>query len=254
MRTKAWILGLLPALVMTTSVLTSTLTQSVVTYPTRLEPVLGLTNANVLRATEFFSTSANMFWEVMLNGTYNEYGGGDALAEPATRFAHLFQTAENDKTLKLLNDAEDPIMGVVANVSRNIAASLSKGIATNNEYRETYATDNKVKGENLGPVTFINVRWPWLLLLGSQILMSMIFVTIIIMRTALSNLGVTKSSLLPVLFAINSEDRALVEDSTEDKYNEEFKKIADGATGVVGKFSTGLTRRGWVLKGPNDEI
>jgi hypothetical protein len=67
-------------------------------------------------------------------------------------------------------------------------------------------------------------------------------------------LGVTKSSLLPVLFAIDSEERASVEDSTEGNFHEEFKKITDGATGVVGKLNMGLKRRGWVLKGPEDEI
>lgn len=103
-------------------------------------------------------------------------------------------------------------------------------------------------------MTFVSVRWPWLLLLGSQILLSVTFVIIVIIRTAVSTVGVTKSSLLPVLFAISPEERALVEDSTEDKYHEEFTKIVDGATGVIGKLSTGVKRRGWVLKGPRDEI
>jgi hypothetical protein len=115
-------------------------------------------------------------------------------------------------------------------------------------------TDSRVKGENLGPVTFVKVRWPWLLLLGTQILLTVIFVTAVIIQTAHSRLGVTKSSLLPVLFAIDSEERASVEDSTEGNFHEEFKKITDGATGVVGKLNMGLKRRGWVLKGPEDEI
>ncbi|KAH6894460.1 hypothetical protein B0T10DRAFT_545972 [Thelonectria olida] len=190
--------------------------------------------------------------DALLDGTYNEYGGGDSLSSPGTRFGTLLRTS----TLKnpLGQGVEDPIMGVVANVSRNIAASLSKGIITTNE-NDGAVSRAQVKGENLGPVTFVRVRWPWLLLLGSQIVLSVVFVGVVIMRTATSGFGVMKSSLLPVLFAINSEERASIEaGTTERKYQEEFTKIVEGAPGVVGQFSTGRLRRGWVLRRPHREI
>ncbi|KAF4949626.1 hypothetical protein FSARC_13419 [Fusarium sarcochroum] len=187
----------------------------------------------------------------ILNDTiYDGPATPSGYTKPATRFAYLFRAALMDKSRGRLRKSGDPVLGVVTNVSRNIAASLSRGMAINNDIRE-------IIGENLGPVVFVKVRWPWLIFLGSQILLSLIFVTIIITRTALSNLGATKSSLLPVLFAISPEVRALVEkitETNEDKYHQEFEKIADGATGVVGMFSPGIKGRGWVLRGPKSEI
>ncbi|KAM0421049.1 hypothetical protein ACHAPT_011120 [Fusarium lateritium] len=62
MRKKAWFLGLLPAVVLTTGILTSTLTQSVVTYSTRYEPMSGVSKATVLRAMEYITITQNLGW------------------------------------------------------------------------------------------------------------------------------------------------------------------------------------------------
>ncbi|KAJ4246504.1 hypothetical protein NW762_013444 [Fusarium torreyae] len=181
----------------------------------------------------------------ILNGT--DDGFTNVHPEPVTQLELLFRAAVTDSLKGRLRKTEDPVMGVVANVSRNIAASLSKGAGQN---------DNKVEGDGFSPIVYVKIRWPWLLLLGSQILLSVIFVTFVITRTTLSNLGVTKSSLLPVLFAVSPDVRALVEKSTGtdyDKSHQEFTEIADQAQGVVEKFSPGIKERGWVLREPNSE-
>lgn len=108
-----------------------------------------------------------------------------------------------------------------------------------------------VEGENLVPVTFVRVRWQWLSLLGSQIVLSVAFLVAVIVRTADSGLGVTKSSLLPALFAINAAERALIEasgDSVDVIYQDELTQIANDAKGIVGQFSTGEKRHGWILR------
>lgn len=100
-------------------------------------------------------------------------------------------------------------------------------------------------------MTLVKVRWAWLALVATQIVLSIIFVVVIITRTSTSGLGVVKSSLLPVLFAINSEDRALLEeglDAKKGKLEEEYVKIKRRAPDIVGRLGTGRSGRGWVLK------
>lgn len=82
-------------------------------------------------------------------------------------------------------------------------------------------------------------------------MLSVAFLTFVIICTANSGLGVTKSALLPALFAISAEERVLIETrdgSVDAKYREEFTEISNLATGIVGQFGTGSKRHGWILR------
>lgn len=73
--------------------------------------------------------------------------------------------------------------------------------------------------------SYIKVRWPWLTFLAAQVLLSVVILVMIITETARSGVDIVKSSTLPSLFAINSKDKA----EMEDDFDKEEPVFDDGS-------------------------
>ncbi|KAJ0364990.1 hypothetical protein COL26b_012252 [Colletotrichum chrysophilum] len=64
--------------------------------------------------------------------------------------------------------------------------------------------------------TYIKVRWEWLTFLAVQICLSVVILVMVIWETATADVDIIKSSTLPALFAINSEELANIEHRFEE--------------------------------------
>ncbi|KAF4846065.1 hypothetical protein CGCSCA4_v006524 [Colletotrichum siamense] len=73
-----------------------------------------------------------------------------------------------------------------------------------------------VEGTAWTKQTYIKVRWEWLTFLAVQVCLSIIILVMIIWETAVADVDIIKSSTLPALFAINSEELASIEHRFEE--------------------------------------
>ncbi|KAF5515254.1 hypothetical protein CGCS363_v001682 [Colletotrichum siamense] len=90
----------------------------------------------------------------------------------------------------------------VDGMARNIAMGLTNSLL---------GANSNVIGEALQSEVYVDVHWPWLALLAAQILFSIIFLVLVVIETATSNIAVVKSSTLPAIFAINATEKAGME-------------------------------------------
>ncbi|KAF6787892.1 hypothetical protein CSOJ01_15130 [Colletotrichum sojae] len=90
----------------------------------------------------------------------------------------------------------------VDGMARNVAAGLTNSLLNN--------TPN-VHGTAFRSQTYVQVRLPWLALLGAQVVLSLIILLVIIIETATADVDIVKSSALPSLFAISAEEKANLE-------------------------------------------
>ncbi|KAJ0161989.1 hypothetical protein CTA2_5291 [Colletotrichum tanaceti] len=178
-----------------------------------------------------------------LNGTYADMGASDpstlALA-PARYWAALQYGA---KTLEDQGRPDIPqeivVNEAIANITGNVARSLSNRIAKD--------TTN-VTGDALAAETFVQVRWPWLAFISSQVALSALLLATAIVQTRAARIGVVKSSVLQGLVAVNSRDKQGLEIClAHRRHQDEVDEIVRRGPGIA--WSLGMTERGWKLGG-----
>ncbi|KAK3385148.1 hypothetical protein B0H63DRAFT_543354 [Podospora didyma] len=93
----------------------------------------------------------------------------------------------------------------ISRISNNIASSLTTWLRLAGG---TFVGSNAtVTGTTLTTQTYVVVYWRWMAFLVSQIIVSAVFLSIIIVRTRAQNLHVVKSSSLATLAALDEESR-----------------------------------------------
>ncbi|KAK0391655.1 hypothetical protein NLU13_1154 [Sarocladium strictum] len=141
-------------------------------------------------------------------------------------------------------------------VWKNLGQALSTiGTSVTNYMRESGLEKD---GTALTSVTFVQVRWEWLTLVAAQVVLSIVFVLVVIIRTAGLGVDVVKSSNMAELFALSAvesmDPRTRVEQGTGHR---DF--VYSGINTEVGKeVGATLTKgsEGWrlVLKQKEDYV
>ncbi|KAL0935998.1 uncharacterized protein CTRU02_208213 [Colletotrichum truncatum] len=168
------------------------------------------------------------------NGSYSQLSGS---ALERGRAPSRYFSMISDAYKKANGSAESVVEGAIWNITNNIARSLTNSLSDDL---------TNVTGEALITETYVHVRWEWLAFISSQIALSILLLAIAIIQGRKAGLGVVKSSTLPAFFAVNTQDRLLLENGVSDKYRqEEAQGILKNGSGIGWKF--GLTERGWVL-------
>ncbi|KAF5513484.1 hypothetical protein CGCF413_v001745 [Colletotrichum fructicola] len=127
----------------------------------------------------------------------------------------------------------------VGGMARNIAMGLTNSLL---------GAHSNVIGEALQSEVYVDVHWPWLALLAAQTLFSIIFLVLVVVETATSDIAVVKSSTLPAIFAINARGKAEMEsrfqggESAVDK--DDHRLVPSGIGGELRK-----TGGKWLLAG-----
>jgi hypothetical protein len=75
-------------------------------------------------------------------------------------------------------------------------------------YRLRSFFTSPVQGQNNVSESYIVVRWPYLIFLGAQVALSIIFLIWIVLDSKVRKVDVLKDSVLAGLFAISAEDKA----------------------------------------------
>ncbi|TDZ23039.1 hypothetical protein Cob_v004038 [Colletotrichum orbiculare MAFF 240422] len=91
----------------------------------------------------------------------------------------------------------------VDGMARNVAAGMTNSLIS--------SSPSTVNGTALRSETYVQVRLPWLALLGAQIVLSLNVLVAIIIETELAGVDVIKSSSLPALLAISAREKAALE-------------------------------------------
>ncbi|KAF5003079.1 hypothetical protein FDECE_10360 [Fusarium decemcellulare] len=176
-----------------------------------------------------------------MNGTYGRITpNSDSEGSAPARFSSGFEYASVAlESAGRVNVSEDVVLReVMGNITGNIATSLTNSL--NNPFFD-------VLGETLGPETFVAVRWAWLALIASQVVLSIAFLVIVMIQTSRAGIAVVKGSSLSVLFAISADDKARLERGLGDqKHQGDFGRAAKDGFGIVGNFK--MAERGWTLR------
>ncbi|KAF9872464.1 hypothetical protein CkaCkLH20_09961 [Colletotrichum karsti] len=98
-----------------------------------------------------------------------------------------------------INESTEAWLEVIDGMARNIANGLTNSL---------FAPEPNVKGTAWQNEVYVQVRWPWLVLLAAQILVSIICLLLVMMETARADMDVVKSSTIAALFAISAEEKA----------------------------------------------
>ncbi|KAH8894547.1 hypothetical protein GQ53DRAFT_857978 [Thozetella sp. PMI_491] len=96
-----------------------------------------------------------------------------------------------------------------------------------------------IQGTALENETFIHVVWGWLIFLGAQVIVAIGFVLFTIISISQSGVEVYKSSMLPMLFALNNTSRDAAGPLTtakemEDRAKNLYAKLIDGELVIQG--------------------
>ncbi|KAK1995865.1 hypothetical protein LX36DRAFT_712817 [Colletotrichum falcatum] len=175
-----------------------------------------------------------------LNGSYADLSGdpselGLAPARYLAALQYGAQTLESQGRPDV--PRETVINESIANITSNIARSLSNRI--------TKDTTN-VTGEALAAETLVQVRWPWLAFISSQVALSIALLAAAVVGTRRAGLGVVKSSALQAFVAINSRDKQTLEISlAQRRHQREVDDIVGKGPGIAWRL--GMTDRGWKL-------
>lgn len=101
---------------------------------------------------------------------------------------------------------------------------LSSSLMLLLSYRLRSFFASPVQGQNSVSESYLIVRWPYLIFLGTQVALSIIFLIWIVLDSKVRKVDILKESVLASLFAISAEDKASLEsrfdtftDSPEDR-------------------------------------
>ncbi len=94
--------------------------------------------------------------------------------------------------------------------------------------------------------TYVQVRWPWLASLISQVALSAVFLVAVMVQTAVMEVKVIKSSSLATMFAISAEDKYYLERDIIVGRLGEASRMAQRLKDVTGRFMV-MGSRGWVV-------
>ncbi|KAF4876835.1 hypothetical protein CGCSCA1_v003955 [Colletotrichum siamense] len=122
----------------------------------------------------------------------------------------------------------------VDGMARNIAMGLTNSLL---------GTNSNVIGEALQSEVYVDVHWPWLALLTAQILFSIIFLVLVVIETATSDIAVVKSSTLPAKAGMETHFR----EGEPDVDRDDQRLVPSGIGGELRK-----TGGEWVLGGVKD--
>ncbi|TQN69467.1 hypothetical protein CSHISOI_06108 [Colletotrichum shisoi] len=176
-----------------------------------------------------------------LNGTYADMGASDPSTlglAPARYWAALQYGARTLEDQGRPGVSQETVINEgIANITGNVARSLSNRI--------TKDTTNAT-GDVLAAETFVQVRWPWLAFISSQVALSALLLATAIIQTRAARIGVVKSSVLQGLVAVNSKDKQALEIClAQRKHQDEVDEIVRRGPGIA--WSLGMTERGWKL-------
>ncbi|KAK2016786.1 hypothetical protein LZ32DRAFT_524372 [Colletotrichum eremochloae] len=177
---------------------------------------------------------------IALNGSYADLSGDQSTLglAPARYLAALQYGAETLESQGRPNVSRETVINEsIANITNNIARSLSNRI--------TKDTTN-IAGEALAAETFVQVRWPWLAFISSQVALSMALLATAIVETKRAGLGVVKSCTLQAFVAINAKDKQSLEISlAQQRHQREVDEVVERGPGIAWRL--GMTDRGWKL-------
>ncbi|OHW93480.1 hypothetical protein CSPAE12_07918 [Colletotrichum incanum] len=175
-----------------------------------------------------------------LNGSYADMSGDQSTLglAPARYWAALQYGAKTLETQGRPNVSQETVINEsIANITNNIARSLSNRITKD-------TTD--VTGDALAAETFVQVRWPWLAFISSQVALSMVLLATAIVQTQIAGIGVVKSCTLQALVAINSKDKQALEIRLAHQHHQrEVDNIVQKGPGIAWRL--GMMDRGWKL-------
>ncbi|EFQ32518.1 hypothetical protein CGRA01v4_05954 [Colletotrichum graminicola] len=176
-----------------------------------------------------------------LNGSYADLSGDPSALglAPARYLAALQYGAETLESQGRPNVSQETVINEsIANITNNIARSLSNRI--------TKDAATNITGEALAAETFVQVRWPWLAFISSQVALSIVLLATAIVGTKRAGLGVVKSCTLQAFVAINSKDKQALEISlAQQRHQREVDSIVERGLGIAWRL--GMTDHGWKL-------
>ncbi|KAK1625485.1 hypothetical protein BDP81DRAFT_328128 [Colletotrichum phormii] len=185
-----------------------------------------------------------------LNGSYADLSNvPSALGLAPARYLAALQYGA--KTLEAQGRAnvsrEVVINEAVANITNNVARSLSNLLVTNVVTRSITNDTIVARGQALASETFVQVRWPWLAFISCQAVLSIILLALAIIQTKAAGIGVVKSSTLQAMVAINSKDKQALEIGLAERHHqEEVDEVVRRGPGIA--WSLGMSDRGWSLR------
>ncbi|KUL86985.1 hypothetical protein ZTR_05720 [Talaromyces verruculosus] len=139
-----------------------------------------------------------------LTGAYM-YTGTSGLFR-MTPFSYAMGTAlyRNNGVNATTGTARD---GLMRDTVDSVLSNTARGIT--NWLRTIFASP--FQGQNNVSESYIIVRWPYLIFLGTQVLLSIIFLIWIVLDSKVRKVDILKESVLASLFAISAEDKANLE-------------------------------------------
>lgn len=116
-----------------------------------------------------------------------------------------------------------------------------------NPYRRLLKNDTKVTGGALAQETFVKVKWEWLAFIACQIVLSIGLLLYVMILTSIAGIGPIKSSLLPVLFAVNAKGQySLEQGHAAQEHQNEFYNVGKKSQGIIGRFE--MAEHGWIIR------
>ncbi|KPM37029.1 hypothetical protein AK830_g9513 [Neonectria ditissima] len=129
----------------------------------------------------------------------------------------------------------------IQNISRNLADSLTNSmrqqVSSFAEWRKPIVFGTAYHDN------YVLVHWPFLTLLIAQVTISIVILAAVMFQTQLLDVDILKSDLMPVLLAIDAEDKTRLLAGDQDQTINAAREMAPRVIG-------GLERRGsgWILK------
>uniref|UniRef100_A0A093USJ1 Uncharacterized protein n=1 Tax=Talaromyces marneffei PM1 TaxID=1077442 RepID=A0A093USJ1_TALMA len=139
-----------------------------------------------------------------LTGSYNFIGTFGLF--DMTPFSYAIGTAlyKNDGVNATTGTARDGLMrDAVDDVLSNTARGMTSWL------RSFFASP--VQGQNNVSESYVVVRWPYLIFLGTQVVLTIIFLIWIVLDSKVRKVDILKDSVLAGLLAISAEDKASLE-------------------------------------------
>ncbi|KAL3297287.1 Carboxylic ester hydrolase [Colletotrichum asianum] len=141
----------------------------------------------------FGGSGVNSIWELLNNSLsgFSINNGDNQFNTGSDMLIHADAVKKNESTEAWLE--------VIDGMARNIAAGLTNSL---------FAAEANVKGIALQNEVYVQVRWPWLVLLAAQVLIAIVCLLLVMRETAKTDMDVVKSSTIAALFAISAEEKA----------------------------------------------
>ncbi|CAM1506555.1 Fc.00g061960.m01.CDS01 [Cosmosporella sp. VM-42] len=152
---------------------------------------------------------------------------------------------DDEETAPISIPDRDSVYGdMIGNISRNLADSWTNAVRKRyGVFRPSpYDEDDLIKGTELHANRII-VRWQWLILLIAQIAISGVFLVAVMIQTWSLQVDVVKSEVLPVLLAVNPEEKETLLGNQRD---EDVESMRQNAPRIVGGLQT--REFGWSLR------